>query len=85
MKLRNDAAYALLFPTRMGVRVTPPDGHPMHTSDRLYLQVTSAESNVAGVSSYLGLPVKVLTAFVSVLYHMVVEHSEGLKGYYDRP
>jgi 2-dehydro-3-deoxygluconokinase len=28
------------------------------------MQVTSAESNVASVSSYLGLPVKVLTAFV---------------------
>jgi 2-dehydro-3-deoxygluconokinase len=28
------------------------------------MQVTSAESNVASISSYLGLPVKVLTAFV---------------------
>ena len=28
------------------------------------MEVTSAESNVASVSSYLGLPVKVLTAFV---------------------
>jgi 2-dehydro-3-deoxygluconokinase len=28
------------------------------------IQVTSAESNMASVSSYLGLPVKVLTAFV---------------------
>ena len=28
------------------------------------MQVTSAESNVASVASYLGLPVKVLTTFV---------------------
>ena len=28
------------------------------------LQATSAETNVASVSSYLGLPVKVLTTFV---------------------
>jgi 2-dehydro-3-deoxygluconokinase len=48
----------------MGVRLTPENGQPFHCSDTFRIQVTSAESNVASVASYLGLPVKVLTAFV---------------------
>jgi 2-dehydro-3-deoxygluconokinase len=48
----------------MGIRITPLNGQPVHFSDTFKMQVTSAESNVASVSSYLGLPVKVLTAFV---------------------
>ncbi len=64
MQLRKDAAYAMLVPTSMGVRMTPEGGQPVHAGGRLFLQVTSAESNVASVSSFLGLPVKVLTAFV---------------------
>jgi 2-dehydro-3-deoxygluconokinase len=48
----------------MGVRLTPPDGQPFHTATTLNLQVTSAETNVVSVSSYLGLPVKVLSKFV---------------------
>jgi 2-dehydro-3-deoxygluconokinase len=48
----------------MGVRITPVNGQPVHSSDTFKLQATSAESNVASISSYLGLPVKVLTAFV---------------------
>ncbi len=62
--LRNDCAYALLVPTSMGVRITPPDGQAVHCSDMFRMQATSAETNVASVSSYLGLPVKVLTTFV---------------------
>ncbi len=56
--------YALLVATSMGVRLTPVDSQPFHCSDTFKMQATSAESNVASVASYLGLPVKVLTAFV---------------------
>ena len=61
---KDDCRYALLVPTSMGVRLTPAAGQPMHVPGPLTLQVTSAESNVASVAAYLGLPVKVLTAFV---------------------
>jgi 2-dehydro-3-deoxygluconokinase len=62
--LRSDCAYALIVPTSMGVRLTPADGQPMHCGDTFKMQATSAETNVASVSSYLGLRVKVLTTFV---------------------
>jgi 2-dehydro-3-deoxygluconokinase len=61
---RQDSKYALLVPTSMGVRLTPSSGQGVHCSKTFLMGVTSAESNVASVSSYLGLPVKVLTAFV---------------------
>jgi 2-dehydro-3-deoxygluconokinase len=64
IELRKEFRWALIVPTSMGVRITPAGGQPVHCSDMFYLQATSAESNVASVSSYLGLPVKVLTAFV---------------------
>jgi 2-dehydro-3-deoxygluconokinase len=48
----------------MGVRITPINGQPVHSSDTFKLQATSAETNVASISSFLGLPVKVLTNFV---------------------
>jgi 2-dehydro-3-deoxygluconokinase len=64
IELRKDSAYCLLVPTSMGVRLTALRGQPMHCSDTFTMQATSAESNVASVSSYLGLPVKVLTTFV---------------------
>jgi len=48
----------------MGIRLTPTNGQPVHCSNTFTMQATSAESNVASVSSYLGLPVKVLTTFV---------------------
>lgn len=62
--LRPNSRYALLVPTSMGVRLTPGHGQPFHSSSEFKLQVTSAETNVASVSSFLGLPVKVLTNFV---------------------
>ncbi len=62
--LKDNCKYSLLVATSMGVRLTPADGQPMHCPGPLKMQVTSAESNVASVSSYLGLPVKVLTTFV---------------------
>ena len=64
IQLRKDAHYSLLVPTSMGVRLTPQNGQPVHSSELFHLQVTSAETNVASISSYLGLPVKVLTSFV---------------------
>ncbi len=62
--LKQGCKYALLVPTSMGLRITPENGQPVQCSDVLHLQATSAETNVASVSSYLGLPVKVLTTFV---------------------
>jgi 2-dehydro-3-deoxygluconokinase len=64
MKLRKNFAWALLVPSSMGVRITPAGGQPVHTSNTFTMHVSSAETNVASVSSYLGLPVKVLTTFV---------------------
>lgn len=48
----------------MGVRITPVNGQPVHSSDLFQMQATSAETNVASIASHLGLPVKVLTTFV---------------------
>ena len=64
IELRKDAQYALVIPTSMGTRLTPVNGQPFHCSDTFMMQATSAESNVGSVSSFLGLPVKILTAFV---------------------
>lgn len=64
MELRKDFAYSLIVPTSMGVRITPVNGQPVHSSNTYIMQATSAETNVASISSYLGLPVKVLTTFV---------------------
>ena len=62
--LRENCRYSMLVPTSMGLRLCPDSGQPVHSSDLFRLQATSAETNVASISSYLGLPVKVLTAFV---------------------
>ncbi len=64
IELRKDTSYALVVPTSMGIRITPVHGQPVHSSDTFQMHVTSAETNVASVSSFLGLPVKVLTTFV---------------------
>jgi len=64
IELRQNSAYCMLVPTSMGIRITSVGGQPVHCSDTFQMYVTSAESNVASVSSYLGLPVKVLTTFV---------------------
>ena len=63
-KLKENCKYALLVPTSMGVRITPQSGQPVAASNMFFMQATSAETNVASISSYLGLPVKVLTTFV---------------------
>ena len=54
----------MLVPTSMGVRITPDNGQPVHISEKFTMYATSAETNVASISSYLGLRVKVLTTFV---------------------
>jgi 2-dehydro-3-deoxygluconokinase len=64
MELKSDCKYGLLAPTSMGVRITPVDRQPVHTSDTFRMQATSAESNVLSISASLGLPTKVLTTFV---------------------
>jgi 2-dehydro-3-deoxygluconokinase len=64
IELRKNYAWSKVEPTSKGVRITPAYGQPVHCSDTFLMQATSAESNVASVSSYLGLPVKVLTTFV---------------------
>ncbi len=64
IEFRKKCKYSLVVPTSMGGRITPVGGQPVHCSKTFMLQATSAESNVASVSSYLGLPVKVLTTFV---------------------
>ncbi|MDR1859816.1 MAG: PfkB family carbohydrate kinase [Bacteroidales bacterium] len=48
----------------MGVRITPVNGQPVHSSSLFEMQATSAETNVASIAAFLGMPVKVLTAFV---------------------
>lgn len=64
IQLKSDCKYSLLVPTSIGIRITPVNGQPVHSSDVFMMQVTSAETNVASISSFLGLPVKVLTTFV---------------------
>jgi len=64
IELKKDCTWSLVAPTSMGVRITPPNGQPVHCSDMFHMQATSAESNVVSVSSLLGLPVKILTTFV---------------------
>ncbi|HKJ43798.1 MAG TPA: sugar kinase [Sunxiuqinia sp.] len=63
-QLKKDCKYSLLVATSMGVRITPANGQPVHSSDLFQMQATSAETNVASIASYLGLPTKVLTSFV---------------------
>ncbi|MDR2036589.1 MAG: sugar kinase [Bacteroidales bacterium] len=64
IQLKKDARWALTVPTSMGVRITPLNGQPVYSESTFNMQVTSAETNVASIASYLGLPVKVLTTFV---------------------
>jgi 2-dehydro-3-deoxygluconokinase len=65
IELKKNFAWSMVVPTSMGVRITPVNGQPTHSSDTFYMHATSAETNVASISSYLGLPVKVLTTFVN--------------------
>ena len=64
LAIKENCKYDLLVPTSMGLRITPLNGQPVHASDSYSMTATSAETNVASISSFLGLPVKVLTTFV---------------------
>lgn len=64
LTIKQEGRYSMLVPTSIGVRLSPSQNGAVHNSNQFMLQATSAETNVASVSSYLGLPVKVLTAFV---------------------
>jgi len=56
----------MVVPTSMGIRLcSAAHGQPVGSGDALTMQATSAETNVASVAAYLGLPVKALTAFVA--------------------
>ncbi|MDD3921348.1 MAG: sugar kinase [Eubacteriales bacterium] len=56
--------YAIACPTSMGVRITPVDRQPVHTSNMFYMQSTSAETNVLNIAASLGSPCLALTKFV---------------------
>ncbi len=64
MQLKKECKWSLLVPTSMGVRITPVNNQPVYCTDTYFMQATSAETNVASIAAYLGLPVKVLTTFV---------------------
>ncbi|MCL2517402.1 MAG: sugar kinase [Oscillospiraceae bacterium] len=63
-ELKKNCMWSLVVPTSMGIRITPPNGQPVQAGNMFFMQATSAESNVASIASYLGLPVKILTTFV---------------------
>ena len=65
MKLRENCRYGVASPTSMGVRITPPNGAPVHTSSLFTMQATSAETNVVNVSAALGIPGLALTNFIA--------------------
>jgi len=64
LKLRENCKYAVAAPTSMGIRIAPPGGAPVHTSNTYMMQATSAESNAVNISSSLGKKGLVLTNFV---------------------
>lgn len=79
--------YSLIIPTSMGLRLTPVNSQPFHCSDTFKMQATSAESNVASVASYLGMPVKVLTAFVkgSPVSHFIKDNIRSRRMEFEGP
>ena len=64
MKLRTMAKYDLAVLTSMGLRMTPANGQPSYAESLYKLHATSAETNVATISSALGKSVLALTKFV---------------------
>ena len=87
IELKKNCKYAMLVPTSMGTRLTPDSGQPVHASDTFKLHVTSAETNVASISSFLGLPVKVLTTFVkgSPIAHLIKGNLKARQMDYEGP
>lgn len=64
MQLKENARYDLITLSSMGIRLTPSNRQPVHTSSLFEMQATSAESNVLNISAALGLQTKILTKFV---------------------
>ena len=64
MEFRKNCTYAMATVSSMGVRITPADRQPVHTSRMFEMQATSAETNVLNVAASLGAKTKVLTRFV---------------------
>ncbi|MBR0026663.1 MAG: sugar kinase, partial [Clostridia bacterium] len=64
MILRDNAKYDLATVSSMGVRITPADRQPVHTSNLFTMQSTSAETNVLNVAASLGMNAMVMTRFV---------------------
>ncbi len=64
MHIKQNASWALLTATSMGVRITPHSAQPVQSESLYHMQATSAESNVVSISSYLGLRTKILTSLV---------------------
>ena len=79
--------YSLLIATSMGIRLTPIDSQPFHCSDTFKMQATSAETNVASVASYLGMSVKILTAFVkgSPVSHFIKDNLKSRRMDFEGP
>jgi 2-dehydro-3-deoxygluconokinase len=71
----------------MGVRITPLNGQPVHSSQMFRMDATSAESNVGSTASYLGLPVKILTTFVkdSPMARLIRDNLAGRHMDYEGP
>lgn len=87
LELKKNCKYAMLVPTSMGTRLTPENGQPVHSSGSFMLHATSAETNVASISSFLGLPVKVLTTFVkgSPIAHLIKSNLKSRHMDYEGP
>ena len=87
LALRDNCRTSLLVATSMGVRITPVGSQPVHSGDTFHMQATSAETNVASISSYLGLPVKVLTTFVkgSPIARFIKDNLAGRHMAYEGP
>ncbi len=83
----SEKKYSLVIPTSMGLRLTPVNSQPFHCSDTFKMQATSAESNVASVASFLGMPVKVLTAFVkdSPVSHFIKDNIKSRRMDFEGP
>jgi len=64
LKPKDNCKYGIAAPTSMGIRITPPCGAPVHTSNIYQMQATSAESNAVNISSSLGRKCLVMTNFV---------------------
>ncbi len=54
LELKKDCKYSLLVATSMGIRITPVNGQPVHSSHLYEMQATSAETNVASIASFPG-------------------------------